>query len=101
MSVTVQLTEKVKEVTEEMQRAGLWKRCPPAWVNDFEQRNIVSGEDFAVWLQFVYLPNLLQKTSGSTIRNGSSLIVPQALRFFRNDLNRGKLLKLLIELDAL
>ncbi len=101
MTPTILLTEKVKEVREEMQKAGLWKKVPPPWVNDFGQRNIVSRGDFGVWLQFVYLPNRIQEAAGGVRNNGSSLIVPQALQFFGDDIKKGKLLQLLIELDSL
>jgi hypothetical protein len=48
-------------------------------------------------LQFIYLPNY--RTASS--QDNKRLIVPQAVRFFGEDVKKGKLLQLLIELDAI
>lgn len=95
------LTEKVNEVRKELQHSGAWKSEAPAWVNDFTQRGIGTGEDFCVWLQFVYLPNRLQEAAYHAPVSEKNFIVPQAIKFFGSDIRKGKLLQLLIELDAL
>ena len=99
MTNTATLEEKVNEIKAEMKRLSLYKRYTPGWVNDFTKRKIVTEEDFAGWLQFVYLPNRLQAQCHTP--PADMLIVPQALQFFNADINKGKLLQLLIELDSL
>lgn len=94
------VANKIKEVKEEMKRTGVWKQEAPAWVNEFDKRAIASVEDFSEWLQFVYLPNMQQVESKSG-NNPDNYIVPQAMRFFGEDMKKGKLLQLLIELDSL
>ncbi len=101
MTPTALLTEKVTEVRQEMLRAGIWKNESPAWVNDFTERGIGTGEDFCGWLQFVYLPNRLQEAASKKSIPGRTGIVPQAVKYFGSDINKGKLLQLLIELDSL
>ena len=95
------ITKKIHEVREEMRRTDIWKNEAPAWVNDFEKRVINTGEDFVEWLQFVYLPNRVQETESTRSVHERIYIGPQAVRFFSSDIKKGKLLQLLIELDAL
>ena len=95
------IAEKVSEVKEEMKRVGLWSATTPAWVLQYGKRNITTGEGFCEWLQFIYLPN---RKTDMVMKNkdaGSDYIAPQASRFFSEDIKRGKLLQLLIELDSL
>ena len=87
---------KIDEIIAELKKNGLWKKSEPLWVNDYEANTKIVHNDFAEWLQFVYLPNCLQN-KGSSI----SSIVPQAIKYFGDDVRKGKLLQLLIELDAL
>lgn len=93
------IAEKVAEIKNELKRLGLYKKTAPEWVLDFTQQHIATQEDFAGWLQFVYLPNRLQDENRPM--DIERLIVPQALRFFGDDLKKGRLLQLLIELDSL
>lgn len=87
---------KTAEINDELKKIGLWKKAEPLWVKDYEANTKIIHNDFSEWLQFVYLPNCLQN-------NGSSIssIVPQAIKYFGDDVKKGKLLQLLIELDAL
>ncbi len=101
MTTTDQWTEKIKEIVDEMKLIGAWKKEMPAWVRDFEKRQIDNSDDFSEWLQFVYLPNLLQTRQTVIQADGRKLIAPQAIRYFVDDLKKGKLLQLLIELDSL
>jgi uncharacterized protein YqcC (DUF446 family) len=97
MTTTLIAAQKVKEITDELKRAGLWKKLLPAWVNEYAERSIATEEDFAGWLQFVYLPNAVQQYN----RSEKKFIAPQAVKFFGEDVKKGKLLQLLIELDAI
>ena len=101
MATTSLIAEKVQEVIKEMKEMGLWKKYTPGWVNEYQKRNILTEDDFIEWLQFVYLPNLAQGVSQTREGIRKVLIVPQAVRFFGVDLAKGKLLRLLIELDAM
>lgn len=89
--------QKIIEVTAELKRAGLWKKQSPGWITDYEEKIIADEQDFLEWLQFIYLPNCLQ----GKIETERKLIAPQAIKYFGNDVRKGKLLQLLIELDSL
>lgn len=91
------ITEKILEVAAELKAQGLWKSQPPAWVMDYEAKMITTEQDFLEWLQFIYLPNYPQQKN----TNDKKMIVPQAVKFFSDDMRKGKLLQLLIELDSL
>ena len=101
MTEALLIAEKIKEVRDEMRSTGLWKKEVPAWVKEFEKRMITNREDFSEWLQFVYLPNRVQETESRQPVLEKIYIVPQAVKFFGNDIKKGKLLQLLIELDSL
>ncbi len=101
MTDTGFITEKINEVREEMKRTGIWKKETPAWVKEFEKRTITTGENFIEWLQFIYLPNRMQDAEKNKLEIERNYIVPQAVKFFSNDIKKGKLLQLLIELDSL
>ena len=90
----------MEEIKSEMKQTGLWKKYIPAWVNEFTNSSIKTEQDFAEWLQFVYLPNMIQLENRSSI-GAEKYIVPQAVKFFSADVQKGKLLQLLIELDGL
>lgn len=75
---------------------SLWKQDMPAWVHTYNKCP-ETGIEFTDWLQFVFLPNKLQRKNN--VRFDS--IAPQAVRFCEKDINRGKLLQLLVELDSL
>jgi uncharacterized protein YqcC (DUF446 family) len=94
------ITDKVMELKTEMKRIGLWKKQVPDWVNSFVQTDIKTEQDFAEWLQFVYLPNRMQVENRSSMGT-EKYIVPQAIQFFGTDVQKGTLLQLLIELDSL
>lgn len=101
MTETLLIAEKINEVRKEMKRTGIWKNETPAWVKEFDKKNITTGEDFSEWLQFIYLPNRMQEADSRLQEIEKIYIVPQAVKFFGNDIKKGKLLQLLIELDAL
>lgn len=101
MRETSSISSKVKEIVAEMKRQGLWKEETPAWVTDYEKSDTRSQRDFAGWLQFVFLPNRLLKEQHNAVQVSNNYVVLQARNFFRNDLKKGKLLQLLVELDAL
>jgi uncharacterized protein YqcC (DUF446 family) len=95
------LKEKVNQVKYELQVSGLWKKNMPEWVTDFEKKEILSHQDFADWLQFVYLPNILELSQSPAVTIIKRYVALQARKFFEYDLQKGKLLQLLIELDSL
>lgn len=97
MKETIPVQDKLKEVEDEMKVLGLWMKEQPQWVTRFDVNEIASQRDFTQWLQFVYLPNCIYKSSVA----GKTYIVPQAMKFFGEDVKKGKLLQLLIELDSL
>ena len=95
------IVDKIQEVIFEMKETGLWRKQAPAWVNEFQESTIASENDFSEWLQFVYLPNLSQRAQTAVVLEKKNFIVPQAIRFFGEDLKKGKLLRLLVELDSM
>ena len=101
MTEVSNIDEKVKQIIGEMKALGLWIRNSPDWVTDYEQKGIASTQDFSEWLQFVFLPNCLPEVRNSKSIRSRKQIVLQAKRFLADDIRKGKLLQLLIELDAL
>jgi uncharacterized protein YqcC (DUF446 family) len=101
MSEERELLEKIRELKEELRRNGLWKLTRPDWVTDFEKKEISSHHDFTDWLQFVYIPNILEQPDVISAVTSKSYVALQAKKFFSQDVQKGKLLQLLIELDSL
>lgn len=101
MTETTTIEEKVRQIISEMKSQNIWKKEPPEWVTDYEEKRISIEQDFAGWLQFVFLPNCLQGIRTRQVSNNRNYIVLQVKRFLSNDMQKGKLLQLLIELDAL
>lgn len=97
MTASPEATEKIREIQAELQKNGLWKNEMPGWVMEYEEKRLKTSQDFLEWLQFIYLPNCMNELPSVT----KSLIVPQALKFFGKDVQKGRLLQLLVELDAL
>ncbi|MHA4809943.1 YqcC family protein [Flavitalea flava] len=91
---------KTEELEEELKKNGLWEKEMPSWVDNYEGNSRMIHTDFAQWLQFVFVPNHLElnKIIPSAEKK---LIVPQAMKYFGEDLKKGKLLQILIELDSL
>jgi len=96
-----ELKDKVSELRDELKRSGLWKKNMPEWVTDYEKKEIDSHHDFAEWLQFVYIPNILEQTEIISTHDSKKYVALQAKKFFSEDVQKGKLLQLLIELDSL
>ena len=88
------------ELEHELKNAGLWKRNTPPWVGGFDDCFNSSKVDFAEWLQFVFIPNHLQKSNMISVAE-KKVIVPHAIKFFGDDVKKGNLLRIFIELDSL
>ncbi|HRD57589.1 MAG TPA: YqcC family protein [Ferruginibacter sp.] len=86
---------KLNQIEKELIRLGFWKKEPPKWIDDFTEMDAVNEIDFMEWLQFIYLPNCRKYNMASI------LIAPQAAKFLQTATNKGKLLQLFIELDAI
>ena len=93
------IRQKVHELSQAMKAEGLWKRDEPEWVKNYRSGEAMT-DDFFEWLQFVYLPNLLQEAENKLGRLQRHSIAPQAIKFFEKDVEKGNLLQLLIELDS-
>lgn len=100
MTADLAINRKIFEINREMKLLGLWKADAPCWVTDYDKRDFWSEEDFIQWLQFVFLPNCLVRTHRYA-GQGRKYIVLQVKKYFVKDIQKGKLLQLLIELDAL
>jgi uncharacterized protein YqcC (DUF446 family) len=90
------LIDKVTEVYEELKKMSLWKNDTPDWVHSYNKCPNKEIE-FIEWLQFVFLPNKLQGKNNIHFDS----IAPQAVRFCEKDINSGRLLQLLVELDSI
>lgn len=95
------IIHKINELEQEMKCVGLWQKNAPDWVNNFEEKIFTTDKDFAQWLQYVFIPNHSQKVHFYSVRKEKKMIVPPAIKFFGNDLHKGKLLQILIEIDSL
>ncbi len=94
------LMAKTGELEEELKKTGLWQKDMPAWVQGYDDNGSITKSNFAQWLQFVFVPNHLQKNISLSAPE-KKLIVPQAIKYFGDDVNKGKLLQILIEIDSL
>ncbi len=92
---------KIYEVIEEMKKQDLWRKNAPGWVSYYSDWKIHIEQDFMGWLQFVFLPNLLLSVYSGGDTYTDMYLVLQAKRFFPDDVFKGRLLQLLIELDAI
>jgi len=92
--------DKTSELEAELKNTGLWQIRSPAWVDWFEDGNSMAKTDFIQWLQFIFIPNHLQKKNMISAAE-KKLLVPHAIRYFGDDVRKGKLLQILIELDSL
>ena len=95
------LTDKINELEQEMKQAGLWQKEAPGWVNHFEEKIFTEGKDFSEWLQYVFVPNHLNLSIQLSSIKEKRFIVPTAIKFFGDDVHKGKLLQILIEIDSL
>jgi uncharacterized protein YqcC (DUF446 family) len=94
------IIDKTNELEEELKNTGLWKKNTPAWVEGFDASFSITHADFAEWLQFVFVPNHLQQNKNISIEE-KNFLVPHALKFFGDDVKKGRLLQILIEIDSL
>jgi len=94
------IIEKTTELEAELKKAGLWQKEMPMWVHGFNDDPNNGINNFSHWLQFVFVPNHLQKNKALPATE-KYLIVPHALKYFGDDVQKGKLLRILIELDSL
>ena len=92
------IIDKINELEQEMKISGLWLKETPGWVNYFEEKIFADREDFAQWLQYVFIPNHKKKHLPVVI--DKKMIVPQVMKYFGNDVVNGKLLQILIEIDS-
>ncbi len=95
------LNNKIHELEQEMKNKGLWQKEAPDWVNYFEEKIFAERKDFAEWLQFVFIPNHLNLSAQLSAVKEKRFIVPAAIKFFGDDVHKGKLLQILIEIDSL
>ena len=93
--------EKIKELEAEMKRLNLWQKTPPQWVNHFEAEIKLNTHGFALWLQYIFIPNHSQNDGFVDTTFDKQLIVPIAIKVFGNDIKKGCLLQILIEIDGL
>ena len=100
MNTTTEINIKTGELEAELKATGLWQKNMPAWVQGYDESRSITETDFAQWLQFVFVPNHLQKNNTLPPAE-KKLIVPQAIKYFGDDVNKGKLLQILIEIDSL
>jgi len=94
-----ELITKTAELEEELKHTGLWQTGSPGWVHWFDDSSLTKT-DFAQWLQFVFIPNHLHKNKAMPVE-AKKLMVPHAVKYFGDDVRKGKLLQILIEIDAL
>jgi len=94
------ITTKTRELEIELKAVGLWQRDMPDWVHWYDDSRESSTTDFAQWLQFVFIPNHFKKSNVISV-DEKKMIVPHAIKFFGDDVRKGKLLQILIEIDSL
>jgi uncharacterized protein YqcC (DUF446 family) len=93
-----ELSSKLEEIKQELRRLGLWRLPPPGWLSCYEEAVPEQmAPDFLTWLQFIYLPNKVHYKQLSP----GHFMAPQAMAFLKDVQDKGTLLQLLIELDAI
>ena len=100
MELVNDVITKTAELENELKRTGLWQQNTPAWVHWYDEGSSINKTDFAQWLQFVFIPNHLHKNKMIPAAE-KNLLVPHAVKYFGDDVKKGKLLQILIEIDAL
>jgi uncharacterized protein YqcC (DUF446 family) len=90
--------DKISQIVTELKALKLWKEKMPEWVTAYSDKQISIEDDFASWLQFIFLPNM---QNYNRKREQKELVAPQAVKYFGEDVKRGRLLQLLVELDSL
>ena len=98
--LTNTVIQKIEELEEELKNTGLWQKEMPVWVHGFDEATGSLPFNFAQWLQFVFVPNHL-KSNKALPTAEKNLIVPHAIKYFGDDVRKGKLLRILIEIDSL
>jgi uncharacterized protein YqcC (DUF446 family) len=101
MQKDIAIKQKVKELSEALKEEGLWKQQEPAWVHLYASNEVACEPNFVEWLQFIYLPNLLKEENKMVFVSSKNYIAPQAMQFFGEEVTKGKLLQLMVELDSL
>ena len=94
------ITNKTMELEEELKNTGLWQTDASAWVHWYNDESSIAKTEFTQWLQFVFIPNHLHKNKMMPAIE-KNLIVPHAIKYFGDDVKKGKLLQILIEIDSL
>ena len=94
------IINKTLELEEELKSTGLWQKDIPSWVHGYDDNRSNTKSDFAQWLQFVFIPNHLHKNKIMPVTE-KKFIVPHAMKYFGDDVTKGKLLQILIEIDSL
>lgn len=80
-----------------MKTLKLWKVKAPEWITSYKASATHNDQqNFCEWMQFVFLPNRFIGTKMT-----ATSITLQAKAHFQQDITKGKLLQLLIELDQL
>ncbi len=95
------VSKKIIAVREEMKKNGWWATTTPPWVHAYENSRVLTAENFNEWLQFIFLPNRQMELAGVKSLQQENYVAPQAVKIFRDDSSKNKLLQLLIELDSL
>ena len=95
-----QLITKVEELEQELRTTGYWKKEVPEWVGKYDNKTDPRDVDYAQWWQYVFIPNYLNYDKFKTPVSKIS-IVPQALKYFEEGIKKGKLLQIMIEIDAI
>ena len=94
------ITNKTLELEEELKSRGLWQKEIPIWVQGYNDNPNSTRADFGQWLQFIFIPNHLHKNEIMLVAE-KIFIVPHAMKYFGDDVTKGKLLQILIEIDSL
>ena len=95
------IADKLDMLEEELKKLGLWQKSVPAWINNYEIIDFETECDFDTWLQFVFIPNQRNLTTTKLGQHKEYHLVASALKYFSLHIQKGKLLQVLIELDAI
>lgn len=100
MEIEETITQKITQLETELRQLGLWRKTIPAWITDYQPEKNTAMVDFSEWLQFIFIPNHISQAKGITMMH-KNLLVPMAVRHFGADVNKGRLLQILVEIDSM
>ena len=98
-SKEISVLAKLREIEAEMKSIDYWTNSPPS----FEVKNYLDAPSFELWLQCIFIPNVLKAAKKNSFPSSSSVgqMAMKQYNYHSFVPEAQKLLKLLYEFDQL